>query len=67
MTATRGPCAFRQRDVTAAVKAVEAAGRKVARVEIWGGKIVVIPEGADPPIDELDAELQEFEVHNGQG
>ncbi|HVH77160.1 MAG TPA: hypothetical protein VM755_19770 [Stellaceae bacterium] len=44
----RGPTTFRQRDVTAAVKAVEAAGYKVERVEIDKvGKIVVVTtEGA---------------------
>lgn len=39
----RGPCTFRQRDVTKAVKAVVAAGCEVARAEIdSGGKIIVI-------------------------
>jgi hypothetical protein len=31
---SRGPCTFRQRDVTAAVKAAQAAGMQVAGVEI---------------------------------
>lgn len=35
---------FRQRDVTAAIKAVEAAGHVVARIEIdQDGKIVIVP------------------------
>ncbi len=39
----RGACTFRRRDVTAAVKAVVAAGCEVARVEVDGdGKIVVV-------------------------
>ena len=39
----RGSCTFRQRDVTAAVKAARAAGVEVARVEVdKNGKIIVI-------------------------
>ncbi len=39
----RGNCTFRQRDVTAAVKAIVSAGVSVARVEIdRHGKIVVV-------------------------
>lgn len=39
---------FRQRDVTAAIKAVERAGHKVARVEIGqDGRIVVALVGPD--------------------
>jgi hypothetical protein len=46
---------FRKRDVTAAIKAVEAAGHVVARIEIdQDGKIVIIP--ARPGANESDAE-----------
>lgn len=39
----RGPCTFRQHDITAAVKAVTAAAVPVARVEIdKNGRIVVV-------------------------
>ncbi len=42
--APRGPNAFKQHDVTRAIRAVEAAGLDVARIEVdKGGKIVVIP------------------------
>jgi hypothetical protein len=38
----RGPLTFRQRDVTAAIKAVEASGHQVARVSIGqDGQIIV--------------------------
>jgi hypothetical protein len=40
---SRAPCTFKQRDVTAAVKAVTAAGIDVARVEVdKTGRIVII-------------------------
>ena len=39
----RGPQTFRQRDLCAAIKAVVAAGREVARIEIdKTGQIIVI-------------------------
>jgi hypothetical protein len=39
----RGKANFRQSDLTKAIKAIEAAGQKVRRVEISaGGKIVVV-------------------------
>jgi hypothetical protein len=72
---SRVPSPFRQRDLTAAVKAVIAAGREVARAEIdpVTGKIVVVIGGAHgvgapapEPQDDLDRELMEFEVRHGQ-
>ena len=40
---SRGPCTFKQRDVTQAVKGVIAAGMRVARCEIdRQGKIILI-------------------------
>jgi hypothetical protein len=58
----RGPLTFRQRDVVAAIKAVEAAGHKVARVEIGkDGRIVIVmlQEGSiAPPANEWDEILE---------
>jgi hypothetical protein len=46
---SRGPATFRQRDLTAAVKAVVAAGLAIARVEVdKTGKIILIPRKPSP-------------------
>ena len=45
---TRGPCTFRQQDVTRAVKATVAAGLEIRRVEITRGKIVVVTDKDEP-------------------
>ena len=59
----RGSRPFRQRDVTAAVKAVAAAGQRVDRVEIFPDRIVVITvrPGDDQPTaqNEVDKWLAE--------
>jgi hypothetical protein len=55
----RDPLTFRQRDVTAAIKAVKAAGYSVARIEIdRDGKIVIVPaiaSGGEPVADKPDS------------
>lgn len=63
----RGNCTFRQRDLTAAVKAVSKAGVDIARIEIGrDGKIIIMIGKASDPQDELDRELAEFEAdHEG--
>jgi hypothetical protein len=45
----RGPCTFKQQDVTRALKATVAAGIEVARAELKPGKITVIIGKAEVP------------------
>ncbi len=63
----RGPSNFRQRDLTAMVKAMEAAGKSVVRAEMELGKITVIVAQSTGAADDLDIELAEFEARHGQG
>jgi hypothetical protein len=65
----RAPSAFRQQDVTKAVKAVAAAGVDIARVEIGrdGRIVVVVQRSSASQQDDLDRELTEFEARHGQG
>jgi hypothetical protein len=67
---SRGPSAFKQSDVTRALRGAAKAGMDVGRVEIAkDGRIVVVPSSmmsVAAPQDELDRELAEFEARNGQ-
>jgi hypothetical protein len=62
----RGPCTFRQTDVTRACKGTLAAGLKVVRTEIHkDGKIVLVTREDTEESDDLDQELSEFEKRHG--
>lgn len=55
---SRNPSTFRQRDVTAAIKGVEAAGLPVGRVEIdRAGKIIIITKLPVNPGTDNDLDL----------
>jgi hypothetical protein len=45
----RGDCTFRQRDLKAALKAVEQSGAAVARVEVKPDGTIVVILGEPPP------------------
>jgi hypothetical protein len=66
----RRPCSFRQTDLTRAVRAVQAAGCKDARIEIdTDGKITILIGSAAEPAtvqdNDLDRELAAFEARHG--
>jgi hypothetical protein len=46
---SRGDCTFRQRDLTAALKAAEKSGAKVARVEVKPDGTIVVVMGEPSP------------------
>jgi hypothetical protein len=46
------PSNFRRNDVKRAVQAVQAAGLKVGRVELHGGKVLIIPAGDEEVADD---------------
>lgn len=62
---TRGPCTFRQRDITRALRATVAAGIEVQRIEIEkDGKIVVVAgKQSDSPRDGGDQHNEWDSVH----
>lgn len=58
----RGPCTFRQQDVTRALRATVAAGIEVARVEIdRSGKIVLVTGKPSGPVVEQRPEANEWD------
>jgi hypothetical protein len=65
---SRAPSAFRQRDVTRAVKAVVKAGVDIGRVrvEITRAGSIIVTTGTNQPADDLDRELAAFEARHGQ-
>ena len=58
---SRRPCAFTQRDIARAVRGAEAAGIRVARVDIEPntGRISIVPAGISTNDSELDRWLEE--------
>jgi hypothetical protein len=68
---SRGVQAFRQGDITKAIKGAEKAGFKVQRAEVRrDGSIILDFNGApvamSGTVDDLDSELAEFEARHGQ-
>ena len=66
---SRGAQNLRQGDVTKAVKGAIKGGLIVKRVEIDKAGNIILSTGETEfvPADDLDRELAEFEVRNGQG
>jgi hypothetical protein len=64
----RAPSTFRQQDVTRAIRATQAAGVDIARIEIAkDGTIRIITSEVQPAAqDDLDRELTEFQARHGQ-
>lgn len=50
---------FRQRDITAAIRAAERAGKEVVRVEIEGGKLIIVT--SRPGEKPVDGEVNEWD------
>lgn len=65
----RGPCTFRQTDVTRAMRAVREAGAEVQGVVFCRDgrfKVLIAANASRSPADDLDNELVEFEARHGQ-
>lgn len=64
---SRAPSTFRQRDLTAALRAAQAAGLQVVRIEVGtDGHIVMVTSETAPPGDLLDQELADWEARRGR-
>jgi hypothetical protein len=62
----RGPCTFRQRDITRAAKGLRAAGYNVGGVHIdKEGFRIIVTSNVAAGQDDLDRELIEFKRRNG--
>ena len=62
----RGPCTFKQADLTRALVAAKKAGIDIRRFEIENGKIVVItgkPESEPEQANDLDNWLGKHDAH----
>jgi hypothetical protein len=55
------PSNFRRTDVKRAVQAVQEAGLKVARVELHGGKVLIIPAGDERGMSPSDDSNNSFD------
>jgi hypothetical protein len=57
---SRRPCTFKQRDIARAVRGAEAAGVKIARVDIEPntGRISIVPAGTSTEDSELNRWLK---------
>jgi hypothetical protein len=61
----RAPCTFRQGDVTRAIRAVEAAGQKIRKVEVDKDGKVIIVIAQDDDDAAVDSERNEWDAEYG--
>ena len=61
----RGPCTFRQGDVTRAIREVEAAGKKVRKVKKIRKVSIVIEIAQDDDAATVDGEKNEWDAEYG--
>jgi hypothetical protein len=62
----RGPCTFRQRDITRAAKGLRAAGYDVGGVQVnRDGFRIIVTNNVAAAQDDLDRELNEIKHRNG--